>query len=140
MRKKCLLILSKKRRCLIPADSFFEWKHTKISKVPYVIKLKDSHPFAFAGIWDNAPEGAKYKNSFAILTTKAEGKIASIHDRMPVILERNEEKAWLDERLNEKEVIALLDPYPDELIEMYQVSNDVNSPKNDSPEILKTNN
>lgn len=126
-----------RHRCLVLADSFYEWKSqtgTK-NKIPIRIFLKDEIPFAFAGLWDHwkKPDGTEL-HSFTIITTEANRKLREIHDRMPVILKPEDEARWLDPELQDSsELGKLLKPYPDSEIEYYPVSTIVNSPKNDIP-------
>lgn len=123
-----------KRRCLVPADSFYEWTKNP-GKTPYRILLKNSPCFSMAGIWEQWKNNdGEVIRSFAILTTQANRLIAPLHDRMPVILHREEERFWLTP-LPETGLIAMLKPFPPELMEAYPISNIVNAPKNNSPEI-----
>ena len=124
------------QRCLIPASFFFEWDKVSGERTPYLIKLKNQDVFSFAGlydVWKNV-EGKEFK-SFTIITTEPNSVISKIHNRMPVILSTNEEKEWLN--LDFPAPIKLLDPYPANKIEMYQISKLINKPVNDSPEIIK---
>lgn len=131
-----------KRRCLIPADSFYEWKHNdenKKMKTPIRFQLKSGELFALAGIWESwtAPDGHKIF-SCAIITTEANELMAPIHNRMPVILRKEDEKFWLDPSNHDREALSqLLTPYPSENMNAYQVSEDVNSVKNDGPNLIK---
>ena len=130
----------KKKRCLVPASGFYEWKKSeKIkTKIPIFFKLKNEEPLAFAGIWDDwkKPEGDKLV-TFTIITTMANDLMKPIHDRMPVILQRKDESKWLDpELIGLDKLISLLNPYPSDLMEAYEVSTLVNSPKNDSPNCI----
>ena len=124
------------RRCLVPADSFFEWKKDK-DKTPYRIHLKNDVPFAMAGIWDKwkDPEG-KIIHSFSIITTSPNSLMEKIHTRMPVILREGDEKTWLGQT-GPDELLGLLKPYPAEEMDAYPISKLVNDPKNDREEILK---
>jgi len=124
------------RRCLVPSDGFYEWTKGK-EKTPYRIQMSDGSPFAMAGIWDRwvSPDGAIIQ-SFAIITTRSNEKIAAIHDRMPVILPVEDESRWIGQN-SEEDLLNLLKPYPAEKMITYPVSTLVNSPKNDGPEILK---
>ncbi|HSE84467.1 MAG TPA: SOS response-associated peptidase [Thermodesulfobacteriota bacterium] len=131
----------KMRRCLILADGFYEWRKTakKESKIPIRFMLKDGEPFAFAGLWDiwQKPDGDKLL-SFTIITTNANDLVGRIHDRMPVILRREDEDAWLNtSSKNTDKPASLLKPYPSEMMDGYEVSTLVNSPKNDSPECIQ---
>ncbi len=126
----------KKRRCLVPADGFYEWKKNG-SKIPYRIVLKNGDPFAMAGIWEKwVSRDGEIIHSFSIITTEPNELMAPVHDRMPVILLPETEKMWLDDT-SEEVLKGLLKPYPPGLMKAFPVSTLVNSPKNDSPEISK---
>lgn len=122
------------RRCLVPADAFYEWRQNG-DKIPYRIFLKSSRLFAFAGLWDRwrAPDGSEI-SSFTIITTGANEFMQAIHNRMPVILNREDEKLWLGSD-NAGELLELLKPYPGEM-DAFPVSKLVNSPANDFPEVM----
>jgi putative SOS response-associated peptidase YedK len=126
------------RRCLIPADGFYEWKTTAGRKQPYYIRRRDSELFAFAGLWERwEGEGGKYIESSTIIVTVANPLLQSIHDRMPVILKPADYERWLDPKVQEAEtLISLLHPYPAEEMELYPVSRKVNSPANDNPDCI----
>jgi putative SOS response-associated peptidase YedK len=129
----------KKKRCLVIADSFYEWKRTDEGKTPMRIKLKSGEPFAFAALWESwkSPDG-KTVNSCSILTTKANELMGTIHDRMPVILTKETEKVWLDPKVQDAEVLgSLLQPFDSAELEAYEVSDAVNSPKNNGPELIE---
>lgn len=131
--KPTFKFLLEKKRCLIIADGFYEWKNIDGFKQPYRIVLKDNEPFAFAGLWDN--------NSCAIITTKANNIISNIHERMPVILTRENEDKWLNHSLSDTKVLKnLLLPFPEELITTYKVSSIVNSTKIKSRDCILENN
>ncbi len=124
------------RRCLVPATGFFEWKRNA-HKTPYNIRLKSGDPFCFAGLWDQWTSGdGEIIRTFTIITTSPNELMAEIHDRMPVILRREEEQRWIA-RGPGPSLSALLQPYPASEMEAYPVSSRVNSPKNDGPEILE---
>lgn len=128
----------KKKRCLIIADSFYEWRRTDDQKTPMRIKLKSGEPFAFAGLWESwkSPEG-KTISTCSILTTKPNDLMATIHDRMPVVLSKDAEKVWLDPKVDDPEVLGkLLKPFDASEMEAYEVSSAVNSPKNNGPELI----
>ena len=129
----------KKHRCLVLADGFYEWDKRGPQKVPYRVVLKDERPFAFAGICDywKDKEGKELK-TFSIITTDANDLIAKIHDRMPVILSKKDEKVWLDPALDITEAIKMLHPYPAEEMKMYPVSTLVNKPENDIPQVIES--
>ncbi|HHW41177.1 MAG TPA: SOS response-associated peptidase [Syntrophomonadaceae bacterium] len=126
------------RRCLIPADGFYEWKRTGRGKQPMCIRLPDKPLFAFAGIWDyrTGPEGAGL-SSCCIITTAANEFMREIHDRMPVILaDREQQRAWLDPAAPGDELKKIMRPYQGEMA-AYTVSRLVNSPDFDSPECAR---
>lgn len=128
----------RQRRCLIPADGFYEWQQVEGSrqKQPYFISLQDERPLAFAGLYERweSPDGDTI-DSCTILTTAANEAIAPIHERMPVILAPQEYSRWLDPGCGEIDSLqAMLDPYPAAQMKIYPVSSLVNSPKNNRPE------
>ncbi|NLK00009.1 MAG: SOS response-associated peptidase [Clostridia bacterium] len=125
------------KRCLIPADGFYEWAGEAGKKTPYRIVLKDNGMFAFAGLWDvwTSREG-KTINTCTIITTEANTLIEPIHNRMPVILRREEEGIWLRKDIDAPELKKLLKPYPSEGMESFQVSTKINNFRNDIPEVL----
>jgi putative SOS response-associated peptidase YedK len=130
----------RERRCLVLADGFYEWCKLKGKRtgVPMRFILKSREPFAFAGLWDawKRPEGDVLL-SFTIITTGANELLRSVHDRMPVILRPQDEDKWLDPDLkNIDHLVPLLMPYPSDMMEGYEVSTLVNSPKNDVPECI----
>jgi putative SOS response-associated peptidase YedK len=127
-----------RRRCLILADGFFEWKKTKDGpSIPYYIQMEDKSPFAFAGLWEvwHASEGDVLK-SCTIITCPANTRVAPIHDRMPVIFTPRDAWGWLDERPI-PELSSMLRPYNAEEMIAYPVSRMVNDPKRDEPAIIK---
>jgi putative SOS response-associated peptidase YedK len=130
----------KKKRCLIIADSFYEWKrHEDKQKTPMRIKLKDDSLFAMAGIWEGwkTPEGTSIFSCSAI-TTSPNDLMKDIHDRMPVILKKNDEKTWLDPSISDPIYLTpLLRPLEANLMEAYEVSTQVNSPKNNSIDLIQ---
>lgn len=127
----------KNKRCLIPANGFYEWLKTDSGKQPYRIFLKNEKVFAFAGIWDSwtNPEG-KTLHSTAILTIEANAFMRQLHDRMPVILQEDDEDLWLRSTSSEK-LKPLLVPYSDDEMEMYRVSTIVNSVRNNTPDCIR---
>lgn len=129
----------KHRRCIVPASGFYEWRAVEGKKHPLYITLKDNSLIMFAGIWDHwkNPEGAVIE-SFSILTTSSNELIKPLHDRMPVILDPQYKDIWLDSELADPEQLKpLFKPYPSGQMEMYPVSDLVNSPKNDNPECIQ---
>ena len=128
----------KRKRCLVPTTGFYEWKRSKDGKIPYYVHMKDDSFFAFAGLYDRwtDPEG-KDLYTFTIITTDANTLMAKIHNRMPVILKASDEDIWLSkEPLNETDRGRLLVPYASRALEAFQVSKEVNSPVNDSEELI----
>lgn len=127
------------RRCLILADSFYEWKRNDDkTKIPMRIKLTTDELFAMAGLWErwNSPEG-KTIFTCTVITTTANELMKNIHDRMPVILKPGDEKTWLDPTIhNPNELNHLLKPLAAEIMEAYEVSNLVNSQKNNSAHLI----
>jgi putative SOS response-associated peptidase YedK len=123
------------RRCLVLSDGFYEWKKDPV-KTPFRIMRKDGSAFAMAGIWDKwtNPEGEEIR-SFSILTTTPNSLMAKIHDRMPVILDRETEKRWIENARTE-DLLEFLKPCPSASLVAFPVSSQVNSPKNDSPELI----
>ncbi|GAP10255.1 uncharacterized conserved protein [Bellilinea caldifistulae] len=126
-----------RRRCLIPADGFFEWKKAgmaaKSAAEPYYFRLRGGLPFAFAGLWEvwQSPEGSELKTC-TILTTDANELVGAVHPRMPVMFEVSKAWRWL-ESLPADELMALLKPFPVENMESFPVSRLVNDPKRDEP-------
>ena len=118
------------QRCLVPASGFFEWKRDGDAKTPHFIHLPDEPLFAFAGLYDSwhDPDGQTVQ-SYTILTTAPNDLMADIHNRMPVILRREDEDEWLDPENTEPEhLLPLLRPYPASEMAAYPVSKMVNSP------------
>lgn len=128
-----------KRRCLIPADGFYEWKKLgKKTKIPYRFSLREDELFAFAGIWEEYETvSGEIQHTFLILTTSPNEIVSEIHDRMPVILNRQMEKKWLDNYTPESELLSMLQPYPSDQMLSYTVSPLVNSVENDVPSIIR---
>jgi len=128
-----------RRRCLIPADGFFEWKKLgKKTKIPYRFTLREEEIFSFAGIWEEYETvSGESQHTFLILTTTPNELVEEVHDRMPVILKRDQEKKWLDKYTSEEDLSRMLTTYPSELMQSYTVSPLVNSVLNDSPSILR---
>ena len=120
------------------ADGFYEWRKDGKEKIPSYIFLKSREPFAFAGLWETwkSPERESVR-SCTIVTTKPNEFIGPIHNRMPVILSRETEALWLDPMTEDAGTLEpILIPYPAELMESYEVSSHVSSPKNQGPECM----
>jgi len=137
MEKPTYKRLIKSKRCLVLSDGFYEWQKKVDKKTPYRIFLKNEEPFAFAGLWDRWGEGENEFYSFSIITTKPNKLIANIHDRMPVILDPEDESKWLQSDTPIDNILSLLRSYPSEKMNAYPISNLVNSPINNSVEIIK---
>lgn len=129
----------KKRRCLIVADGFYEWKKTDDGKQPYYLRLKDESPFGFAGLWESwSMEEGEELRSATIITTEPNEVAAEIHNRMPVILPPDLYDAWLEpDNDDREELLSMLTSYPAEEMEAYPVSKRVNRPANDEPGVLE---
>jgi putative SOS response-associated peptidase YedK len=132
-----------RQRCLIPASGFYEWETARGAsrhRIPHWIARRDGQPFAMAGIWARwRPPAGPALESCAILTTAANAAVASIHDRMPVILRETAERAWLSSALDGKlaELAALLEPIAAGDLVTRPVSPAVNSAKRDAPELIE---
>lgn len=127
----------RKRRCLILANGFYEWKKTEIDKQPYRFIMKNKQPFALAGLWETWRKGDKPVHSCTIITTTPNGVTKDVHDRMPVILPTETHDLWLDPTYEDiQHLKSLLVPFPAEGMEKYPVSSLVNSAKNDSAECM----
>src|SRR6478736_2659238 len=127
----------KYRRCLFPADGFYEWERKQERKQPYFVRRNGGGPLAFAGLWESwmGPNGEEQETA-AIITTDASSSIAHIHDRMPVILAPDAFDFWLDPNVDGETASAVIAPAPDAALEAYEVSSAVNRTANDSPELL----
>jgi putative SOS response-associated peptidase YedK len=132
--------LLKKRRCLIPADGFYEWrKNADESKTPMRITLASGEPFALAGLWDvwKTPEGDWLKTC-SIITTAPNELMASIHNRMPALLTREAEAEWMNKANDDPGYLkSLLAPYPANAMRAYEVSRRVNNVKNEEPQLIE---
>ncbi len=122
------------KRCLVPADGFYEWSHIGKTKQPYRFTVGGGELFAFAGLYDTGPDHA---TQFAIITLNPNPLVARVHNRMPAILPRELEQAWLNHDGTPDELLSMLAPYPDAVMHAIPVSTAVNSSKNDSPEIIR---
>jgi putative SOS response-associated peptidase YedK len=126
-----------RRRCLIPADGFYEWQRSGKIAQPYYFQMQDEEPFAFAGIWDTWRTEEKSIQSCAIITTTANELLASIHDRMPVILPLESHELWLDDDFNPVKLMNLLAPFPASEMTSHAVSYDVNGTKLDDEHLVQ---
>lgn len=129
-----------KNRCLIPADGFYEWEPKEKGRTPHWVYRADGHPMTFAGFWSSwrDPISDTWIRRFTIITTKAEGVIKNIHDRMPVALPEDVWDAWLDRDLNDvEEILSLIRPIDPDLIMEHPVSSRVNSVRNNGPDLVE---
>jgi putative SOS response-associated peptidase YedK len=123
--------LLERRRCLILADSFFEWKAEEGVKKPVRFVMQDQQPFAFAGLWDRWNHDGEELVSCTVITTQPNELVKDVHNRMPVILKREHEQKWIDqEEKNLPFLNSMLTPFDARLMEAYEVSTAVNSPRN----------
>jgi putative SOS response-associated peptidase YedK len=126
-----------RRRCLIPADGFYEWKKSGKSRQPYYFQMKDEEPFYFAGIWDEWRGDRESTTSCAIITTTANEVLETIHDRMPVILPAYGQDAWLGSDTEPAELLSLLNPFPATAMKSHPVSQDVNAAKAEDARLVE---
>jgi putative SOS response-associated peptidase YedK len=129
----------KRRRCLIPADGFYEWKSVAGRKQPFYVRAKSGAPFAFAGLWETwtGPNGEELDTA-AIVTTRANRTLAPIYDRMPVVVPPEAFDLWLDcTKVDAITAAALIAPAPENFFEAYPVSTAVNRTANDSPKLVE---
>ncbi len=132
----------RKKRCLIPADGFYEWKRTpkgtKGPKQPFYIHPKQVDLFSFAGVWETWKDSDnKEWNSYSIITTEPNKEMSDVHDRMPVILHPEDEASWLEPSQDQSGIESLLHPFEDGGLELYKVSEDVNSAKNNDEHLIE---
>lgn len=128
-----------RRRCLVPADGFFEWKATGGRRQPFFVRMRDGRPFAFAGFWESAQGGeGRPIESCVLLTTEPNGLLRPIHDRMPVILPPEGYDRWLDPGVRGPEALRpFLVPYPAEAMTALRVGPAVNRPGHDTPACIE---
>jgi len=132
----------KKRRCLVVADGYYEWKKEKDGKQPHWFHRPDDEPFAFAGLWSRWDKGLEKGDppldTFTLLTRDASPEVKHIHHRMPVVLPKDAYTAWLDPELKDKDAVQEIVANPiTEGWEIRRVSRKVNSPANDVPDVLR---
>ena len=128
-----------RRRCLFPADGFYEWRQEGSLKRPYFVRPRSGGPVAFAGLWETwmGPNGEEMETA-AIVTTRANQVLTPIHDRMPVVIPPEAFDFWLDcRKVDAETAAALIVPAPDDLMEAYEVSPAVNKVANNSPELIE---
>lgn len=131
--------LVKYRRCIVPANGFYEWRRTATGKQPFYIRPADGQMMFFAGLFDEAQTaGGDPLESYAIVTTAANATMESLHDRMPVIVEPRDVPTWLDRDLSEAGPLEpLLGPADDDAITIQPVSRDVNNTRNNGPDLIE---
>jgi putative SOS response-associated peptidase YedK len=129
----------KKRRCLVPADAFYEWQRPDPkTKRPFAFALKSGEPYAFAGLWESwRPKDGEPLETFTLLTTGPNEVMAPVHNRMPVILEPKDYDRWLDAGDPATPPVDLLRPYPAERMTAWPVSARVGNVRNNDPELLE---
>jgi putative SOS response-associated peptidase YedK len=129
----------RRRRCLVPADGFFEWRKAGKARQPLLIRRRDLAPFAFAGLWERwrQPDGGVLR-SCTIVTCPPNALVAPVHDRMPVILEPEDFAPWLDcAQVDALQAQALLKPAREDHMDAYEISPAINRVVNDGPEVLE---
>jgi putative SOS response-associated peptidase YedK len=127
-----------RRRCIVPADGFYEWRKDGAKRVPFYFRRRDAGLFGFAGLWDEwrSPEGDTVR-SYTLVTCPANAVLAPVHDRMPVMLHERHEADWLNPRnLDTADLLGMLQPYPAEEMEGYEVSPRVNRAGFDDPSLI----
>lgn len=130
----------RRRRCLVPVDSFFEWRREGTIRQPFRIVRTDGRPLALAGLWSGwrDPETEEVRRTFTIVTTTPNDLMRPIHNRMPVVVPDDAWDRWLDPSLPDPgELQGLLVPAPDDDLEAYPVSRAVNNVRNDGPELIE---
>jgi putative SOS response-associated peptidase YedK len=129
----------RKRRCLVPADGFFEWQATASGKQPWYIHAASAEPLALAGLWElwDPPDGGAPLASCTIITTNANAFMRELHDRMPVILDAPARAKWLDPTTRGPDLETLLVPAAEDVLEAWPVSRRVNSPFNEDPSLVE---
>lgn len=126
------------KRCLVPYDGFYEWKKVGKSRIPYRIILRDTPIFSVAGIWETWTNSTGTTiPTFTVLTQAPNELMQPIHDRMPAILSPEQETIWLDNTLPIHEILAIIKPYPSELMKAYRVSSQVNKVKMNQAQLLE---
>ena len=128
----------RKRRCLIPADGFYEWTGEKKARLPWYIAAADGGPLSMAGVWDRwlPADGTPPVESFSIITTGPNAVMAPIHERMPVFLDRHQFSGWLDPEAAAPDLLAMLKPYRDDGLTAWRVSPEVNSNRAAGPHLI----
>lgn len=130
--KPAFRVPARQRRCLVPADGFFEWRKVGKAKQPLFFHRKDGRPFAMAGLWEPGSPP-----TFAVVTTAANALVAPVHDRMPAILGPGEMAAWLDPETAPERLPDVLRPWEPDAFEAVPVGQGVNDVRNDTPELVR---
>jgi putative SOS response-associated peptidase YedK len=129
-----------RRRCIVPADGFYEWQRLGRVRQPYLIRREDRAPLAFAGLWSLWPDpmSGEWLRSCSVITTEANDAIAELHDRMPVILDADDIATWLDPgRPNPATLRAMLRPAPSDYLELVPVSSRVNDANHEGADLIE---
>jgi putative SOS response-associated peptidase YedK len=126
---------SRRGRCLVPADGFYEWRQEGRRRVPVLFRRPDGGPFAFAGVADRRPENGAPVDACAVITCPPNAVVASVHDRMPVILDPTDFERWLDPAVDPASAALLLRPAPDGLLAALPVSSRVNDARHEGPDL-----
>lgn len=135
--KPSFRVALRRRRCLVPADGFYEWRAEGGAKQPYHIARPDHAPFAFAGLWERWTKGSEPLETFTILTTDANAALRPLHDRMPVILDPADYDLWLDPSATDPALVEpLLGPLPDDALTFVAVGRAVNTVGHDDPSLI----
>ncbi|MFN6944799.1 MAG: SOS response-associated peptidase [Cytophagaceae bacterium] len=130
--------IAKNQRCLIPADGYYEWKKEGKQKNPYRITLSNDQIFSFAGLWDSWENyDGDLVHTFTIITTPANSLVGELFDRMPFILDPSQEQNWLNEKLQEEEISAMVVPYDGNKMSYYKTHKSVDKPDYDTPECIQ---
>ncbi len=127
-----------RRRCVIPADGFYEWRRDGRARIPFLIRARDAHPLAFAGLWApwRDPDSGEWLLSCAVVTTPANATVCRLHDRMPAILTPESWRLWVDPMLNDAALLRdMLRPAAEDTLELLPVSSRVNSPHNEGADL-----
>lgn len=129
----------RRRRCLVPADGFYEWQKTARGKRPFAIRPRAPGPVAFAGIWETwADRDGGEIDTMAIITCPANKTLATVHDRMPAVVRPEHFDAWLDaEKVDAETALALIGPAPEDFFETYEISTRVNKAGHEGPELIE---
>jgi putative SOS response-associated peptidase YedK len=135
-------LMNKGKRCLVLADGFYEWKAAGKEKLPYRFVLPKRELFAFAGLYSHwlDPTKNEWYRSFTIITTEPNNTVSNLHNRMPVILKKEDEQLWLAQDIPAKEVLPLLSAYPDQEMDVFRVSKEVNKAINNYADLMLPHN